>query len=113
MLRRLQNVAGGLKRADSTSPTLSSVKTGQFRCVRVHADGVDARRIKRMGLCEGLIVEVLGCGDPMIVLVSHSKLGLSRYLASKIEVVPWDEAKIADEDSPATTRSNPATGEVG
>lgn len=74
-----------------TDQSLATVATGRFRCQRINADGVEALRIKRMGLCEGLIVEVLGTGDPLIVGVGHSRLGLSRFIARKIEVCSLGE----------------------
>jgi len=76
-----------LKPPDEAS-TLSESPKGAYRCGRVRAQGVEALRIKRMGLCEGIRVEVLGTGDPMIVRVGDSRLGLSRFLARKIEVLP-------------------------
>ena len=70
--------------------TLATSDTGLYRCGRIDAEGVEAQRIKRMGLCEGLPVEILGTGDPMIVRVGRSRLGLSRFIAQKIEVLSLD-----------------------
>ncbi len=76
--------------------TLAGAALGPYRCERINADGVEALRIKRMGLCEGLTVEVLGTGDPLIVAIGHSRLGLSRFVAKKIEVVSLDDQAVED-----------------
>ena len=85
MLKRMTDLA-----------TLANASKGLYRCQRIHADGIEALRMKRMGLCAGLTVEVLGTGDPMIVAVGHSRLGLSRFLAKKIEVVALDDSFAGD-----------------
>lgn len=77
-------------------PTLANAETGLYRCGRIEADGIDALRIKRMGLCEGLSIEVLGTGDPMIVRAGHSHIGLSRFIAQRIEVHALDDQSDGD-----------------
>ena len=84
-----------LKRMTDLS-TLATATSGLYRCERIHAEGVEALRLNRMGLCEGLVVDVLGTGDPMIVAVGHSRLGLSRFLAQKIEVIALDDCLVGD-----------------
>jgi Fe2+ transport system protein FeoA len=46
----------------------------------------DLDRLKELGLCVGRRIEVLHRGDPMIVRIFGSRLGLSARLAARIRV---------------------------
>ncbi len=63
---------------------LSDLSDGLVRCIDVHASGQDAIRLKRMGLCEGRVVEVLSTGNPMVLRISGSRIGLSVQLAALV-----------------------------
>ncbi|MGB7345177.1 MAG: FeoA family protein [Pirellulaceae bacterium] len=65
---------------------LSSAQVGNFVCVGVDADGQSQTRMKSLGICEGRTLELISVGDPMIVRVSGSRVGLSRALASYVSV---------------------------
>ena len=49
-------------------------------------EGQDADRLKRMGLCVGRRVEIVRAGDPCIVRVYGSRVGLARHLAAAVGV---------------------------
>lgn len=46
----------------------------------------DSQRLKTMGLCIGRQVELLKRGNPLIVRVFSSRLGLSASLANRVRV---------------------------
>lgn len=52
----------------------------------VTVDGADEGRLKALGLCEGRTVQVLSTGDPLIVRVLGSRVGLSARLAEQVSV---------------------------
>ena len=56
--------------------------TGRFAVQTVEDHGEETVRLKRLGVCERRDVEVLQVGDPMIVRVVGSRIGISRRLAS-------------------------------
>lgn len=47
-----------------------------------------ADRLKSLGLCEGRTVRLIKHGEPCIVSVYGSQLGLARDVANQIRVVP-------------------------
>lgn len=53
---------------------------------RIDAPDGDMDRLKAMGVCVGRRIEVIQRGDPMIMRVLGSRLGLSRRLANRIFV---------------------------
>lgn len=63
---------------------LSDASNGKVRCIDVHALGQDAIRLKRMGICEGRVLEVLATGNPMVLRISGTRVGLSRQLAELV-----------------------------
>ena len=66
---------------------LSQVPTDcPFRIVRVDAEVADAGRLKSLGICVGRRVELLRTGDPLIVRVVGSSLGISSRLAAAVQV---------------------------
>ncbi|MCH2201482.1 MAG: ferrous iron transport protein A [Fuerstiella sp.] len=59
---------------------------GTVRCVDVECEGEAMIRLKRMGICGERMIEVIQPGDPMVVRVVGSRLGLSRRLAASVVV---------------------------
>lgn len=53
---------------------------------QIDAPDADMDRLKAMGVCVGRRIEVIQRGDPMIVRVLGSRLGVSRRLAKRIVV---------------------------
>ena len=51
---------------------------------RIETDGDDMQRPKTLGICVGRRLEVVRNGDPLIVRVFGSRLGLSASLASRV-----------------------------
>lgn len=66
--------------------TLADAAPGFYRCDQVCASGQNAVRLKRLGICEGRTVELVGQGDPMVVRIGGSRVGLSRQLAKLVTV---------------------------
>lgn len=58
-------------------------------CATIRAidlDDADTQRLKTLGLCVGRQVEVVKTGDPLIVRVFGSRLGLAARLAARVRV---------------------------
>ncbi len=51
---------------------------------RIETDGDDIQRLKTLGICVGRRLEVVRTGDPLIVKIFGSRLGLSSSLASRV-----------------------------
>ena len=66
--------------------TLSHATSGSYRCVDVTGEGEQVTRLKRMGICSGRRITVLQTGDPMILRVVGTRIGLSRDLAGSVVV---------------------------
>ena len=60
----------------------------RVRVDRITAEGEDAIRLKRMGVCPGFALDILHDGDPMLMGVSGSQIAISQQLASCIFVSP-------------------------
>jgi Fe2+ transport system protein FeoA len=56
------------------------------RVVDLEVDGLDRERLEVMGLCAGRTVEVVKTGDPMIVRVLGTRIGLAGRLAAIVRV---------------------------
>ena len=52
----------------------------------IETDDEEARRLKALGVCAGRRVELLRAGDPLILKVFGSRIGLSAALASRVSV---------------------------
>ncbi len=55
---------------------------------RIETESEDIQRLKMLGICVGRRVEVVKPGDPLIVRVFGTRLGISASLASRV----WLEA---------------------
>jgi Fe2+ transport system protein FeoA len=53
---------------------------------RVDTDDEDTNRLKTLGICLGRRVELVRVGDPLILKVFGSRLGLSANLATRVHV---------------------------
>jgi Fe2+ transport system protein FeoA len=53
---------------------------------RVETDDEDTQRLKTLGVCLGRRVELVRIGDPLILKVFGSRLGLSAELARRVHV---------------------------
>jgi len=51
---------------------------------RIESENDDVGRLKTLGICVGRRVELVKAGDPLIVRVFGSRLGLSATLASRV-----------------------------
>lgn len=59
---------------------------GVFRVVGVEAHCDDAARLKAMGVCLGRRLSLVQMGDPLIVCVVGSRVGMSARLAETVLV---------------------------
>lgn len=66
--------------------SLDSISSGIVRCLAVEGNGPEVTRLKRMGICAGRRLQIIHPGDPMILLVAGTRVGLSRQLARCVSV---------------------------
>ena len=80
-------VSDQLKPEDKIMPApLSTFRSGQVVCESLTGEGPEVVRLKRMGICSGRRIDVIQTGDPMILGVVGTRLGISRKLASRVLV---------------------------
>jgi Fe2+ transport system protein FeoA len=77
-----QPIAAGLIRLDELEPKVCAI----VRRIEAEDDSMD--RLKSMGICIGRQVELVKRGDPLIVRVFGSRLGISSRLARRVLVEP-------------------------
>ena len=53
---------------------------------RVETDDEDTKRLKTLGVCLGRRVELVRAGNPLILKIFGSRLGLSAELAARVRV---------------------------
>lgn len=53
----------------------------------------DLERLKALGICIGRTVEVVKCGDPLILKVYGTRIGLSARLAETVRVLPCEPSR--------------------
>ncbi|MEC8337949.1 MAG: FeoA family protein [Planctomycetota bacterium] len=76
------------------------LRPGRFRVLFVSGEGPEVTRLKRLGLCEQHSVEVVSTGNPLIISVAGTRLGISRSVTDQISVEPdIDQSVRSDEDS--------------
>jgi Fe2+ transport system protein FeoA len=54
---------------------------------RIDESNGDMARLRAMGVCDGRSIELVRAGDPLIVRVMGSRIGISRRLADQIQVL--------------------------
>lgn len=70
---------------------LTALKPHQCgRVESVQAQDSDLERLMAMGVCGGRMVELVQVGDPLILRVYGTRVGVSARLAERIRVVPCD-----------------------
>jgi Fe2+ transport system protein FeoA len=74
---------------EGVSLPLSALPAGGCgRVVSVDVSAVDLERLEVMGLCSGRMVCVVKDGDPMIVRVLGTRIGLAAALAARVHLRP-------------------------
>lgn len=80
------STSGSLRR-DAGQVSLASMPEGVVgRIASLDAAAGDVQRLQVMGLCEGRVVQVVKQGDPMIVRVLGTSIGLAAVLAQAVRV---------------------------
>jgi Fe2+ transport system protein FeoA len=59
---------------------------------RIETDSEDVQRLKTLGVCVGRQIEVVKSGDPLIIKIFGSRIGLSASLAACV----WLEVCVPD-----------------
>jgi len=83
-------------RLDELPPRVCSVVRS------IATDDEDTRRLKTLGVCVGRRVEVVRTGNPLILKIFGSRLGISAELAARVEVevcIPGHCAMREDHDA--------------
>ena len=92
---------------------LSSLVPGRVAVIaRVDEDHEHANRLKALGLCVGRKLQVVKTGDPLIVRVLGSRLGLSARLAERVFVTICSNSGDAAVPAPAPATPNVTGGEA-
>jgi len=86
---------------NKTVISLSEASIGTYRCVDFGVVGDVAIRLKQLGLCRGLVLQLVATGNPMILRLGQTEIGLSRALADSVRVT-----SIADKDSLSTCEAS-------
>lgn len=69
----------------NTEIPLTRLQPGQCAVVRrVENESEDADRLKMLGVCVGRRVEVVRAGDPLIIRIFSSRIGISSSLAEGV-----------------------------
>ena len=72
---------------DEQSRPIDTVEPlGVVRVAYVEGSDDEVDRLQAMGLCAGRRVQLLKCGDPLIVRVFGTRIGLSARLARRVYV---------------------------
>jgi Fe2+ transport system protein FeoA len=69
-----------LTRLDRLAPRLCAIVR------RIDTEDEDIERLKTLGVCEGRQVEIIKPGDPLILRVFGSRIGMSSSLAESVWV---------------------------
>lgn len=78
---------------DGSTRPLPELAVGEAATVAgVRAEDVDAARLKSMGICIGRRIELVKAGDPLIVRILGTRVGLSARLAAAVDVQPIAKA---------------------
>ena len=82
-----------LVRLDALPPRVCAVVR------RVETDDEDTQRLKTLGVCLGRRVELVRTGDPLILKIFGSRLGISAELAARVrvEICQPDHCALRDE----------------
>jgi Fe2+ transport system protein FeoA len=67
-------------RLDELPPRVCAIVRG------ISTDDEDTQRLKTLGVCVGRRVELVRAGDPLILKVFGSRLGISAELAARVSV---------------------------
>ena len=81
-------------RGDPTEESipLDEFRTGQCATIcEVRADDREGGQLMAMGVCVGRTVVLLRRGDPLILKVLGSRIGVSSRLASQVRIIPCHE----------------------
>ena len=75
----------GTKAPHNHEIALNRLEPGQCAVVRrVESDSEEVQRLKMLGLCVGRRVELMRAGDPLIIRIFSSRIGISASLASQV-----------------------------
>ena len=75
------------------SVTLDRLTPGACGVIPDLGEGKASSRLQSMGICLGRTVEIVKKGDPLILKVYGTRIGLSGRLASHIRLEPCDQAE--------------------
>ncbi|MDA0989133.1 MAG: FeoA family protein [Verrucomicrobia bacterium] len=73
----------------ATAIGLDTLKPDQYAVVEaIDAADDDMQRLMTMGVCPGRLIQLVMAGDPLILKVYGSRIGVSARLANRIMVSP-------------------------
>ena len=91
---RIEPVPTPANAADRESCPLDQLGAGLCAVVvELTAAPEEAQRLKAMGVCTGRLVTLLKPGDPLILRVLATRIGISGRLAATVRVAPCDDPR--------------------
>jgi len=82
-------MAGDITFDSTDALRLTNLTIGRMAAIRsVDAPEDDKLRLTSLGICEGRRVEMVKSGDPLIIRVVGTRVGLSSRLAAYVSVEP-------------------------
>lgn len=85
-----------LTRLDRLAPRVCAIVR------RIDSEDEDIERLKTLGVCSGRQVEIIKPGDPLILRVFGSRLGMSASLAQRVWVEGCSPGHCALKEHPCT-----------
>ncbi len=82
MIRLPENVSEQISNSLTNAPARQPLEV-----VAIDDQSGDASRLRALGVCDGRQVELVRSGDPLIVRVMGSRIGISRRLADRVRVL--------------------------
>ena len=91
----IKPIPGDIVRLDELPPQLCGIVRD------VDTDDEETARLKTLGVCPGRRVEVVRGGDPFILKIFGTRLGLAGTLATRVrvEICAPDDCKLSQESS--------------
>lgn len=82
------------------------------RVESVQAQDSDLERLMAMGVCGGRMVELVQVGDPLILRVYGTRVGVSARLAERIQVMPCEAVCPPHQQEPGVVGRGSVPGDL-
>ena len=66
-------------------------KPGQYTVANIDGEGSAIIQLKRLRICKNQMIELVQCGNPLIVRVAGAEIGISRGVVGCVFVKPVEQ----------------------